>query len=103
MRFSLRAVLVLVAFVAAFFAGRASLLPVIREHERQDVLQNQQIQALEKAKTYSEMAEVARRRRLSQEELRHLDSMIELERTRSVERLDRPRYLAPDFVPPKLP
>jgi len=103
MRFSIHFLFMVMAFVAAFFAGRASLMPVIREHERQDVLQNQQIQALENAKTYSEMAELARRRRLSQEELRHLDAMRELERARSLPRLSRPEFLVPDHVTPIAP
>jgi hypothetical protein len=102
MRFSLHFLLMVMAFVAAFFAGRASLAPVIREHERLDVMQNQQIQALEKASTIAAMAEVVRQQRLSEEELRHRETMREFERAR-YPRLVRPELLVPDRVNLKSP
>jgi hypothetical protein len=47
MRFGLRTLLIAVAFVAAFLGGRASVMPLIKEHERQAKLLEQQLKSQE--------------------------------------------------------
>lgn len=71
MRFRLRTLLILVAFVGAFFAGRASLLPLVKEHQRQNAMHKQQITKLENERAQQEaMSEMWRTRTLEREQVR---------------------------------
>src|SRR5688500_4311211 len=105
MRYSLQFLCMVMAFAAAYFAGRASLAPVIREHERRDVLQARHLQALEKERLeWEARIDHARFQKINEEELRrHRETIRELERTQSLPRLAHPEYLAPGRVVPKLP
>jgi hypothetical protein len=107
MRFSIHFSFMVMAFVAAFFAGRVSLMPVIREHQRLDVLQNQQIdsqsqqiQTFEKARALEEQARLILEQNRKAEELRSLDTMMEMESARSSQRIKRPQFLGPGRVSP---
>jgi hypothetical protein len=109
MRFSIHFLFMVMAFVAAFFAGRASLVPVIREQKRRDVLQTQQIhiqsqavQEFEKAQAAEKVAAIELQQIRSEKELRRLDWMLEMERARSPRHM-RPELLVPDRVTPKTP
>jgi hypothetical protein len=112
MRYSLQFLVMVMAFVAAYFAGRASLVPIIREHERRDVLQEEHIHSLqtasEKASILTKATAAALQRRrskdeLQQLELQHFDTIRELESARALPRLSRPEYLVPDRVVPRAP
>jgi len=89
------------AFVAAYFAGRSSLAPAIREHERRDVLQVQQLQALEKERLEHEgRIALARLKQLSDEEARSQATLYEWERRQyEFERGRRGPQLIPVYPP----
>jgi hypothetical protein len=117
MRFGIQALFFVIAFIAAFFAGRASLTPVIREQERQDVLEDRQIhlqnrqihlqgqliETFERARAIDEEARLILERNRKEEELRRLDWMLEMERAHSYRKISRPQFLVPDYVIPKTP
>ncbi|HUQ69413.1 MAG TPA: hypothetical protein VM165_07825 [Planctomycetaceae bacterium] len=82
MRYSLQFLVMVMAFVAAYFAGRASLTPIIREHERRDILQEQHLQALAKERSeWEARINLARQKKLNEEEARMRATLYELERT----------------------
>lgn len=96
MRFSIRFLLMVMAFVASFFAGRASLTPRLREYERRDNLQEQHLRALETERSKYEARILLARQKLSEEEALGRANYRELERTRyELERGRRGPFLIP--------
>ena len=98
MRYSLQFLCLVMAFVAAYFAGRASLAPIIREHEKRDALQEQHLQALEKERLeWEARIDLARQKMLNDEEARMRATLYELEQSRQLRRGPQLIPVAPPF------
>jgi beta-lactam-binding protein with PASTA domain len=54
MQYRLRTLLIVVTLVAVFFAGRASMIPVVRQHEQKSAALEEQTKSLEKQRAWQD-------------------------------------------------